>query len=120
MTTHLAATPILPGQLDLLNEVADTSSPLGTLHASDFRAACESVADDMGWVDPNKVSKYLHERFGEINARAYSAQWAGACGKNGFLVKLDRLVDIDPTHSRGNGGKRVHYRRLRSAIEVAS
>lgn len=113
--TTLATTPVDPDQLDLLDAIADTETPLGSLHADDFRTACEAVADSQGFVNPNLVSAWLHARWGEINPRAYSARWAGACGPKGFMDKTDRLVPIDPTHSRGNGNKATVYRRLRSA-----
>lgn len=112
--TILGTHSILDGQLDMLALVADESSPLGKLHAADFRASCESVADAEGWVNPNLVAAHLRARFGEINPRAYSAMWAGACGKNGFMdTHRDVLVPIDGTHSKGNAGKSVPMRRLR-------
>lgn len=113
--TTLATTPVCDDQLDLLDAIADTQTPLGSLHAADFRTACEAVADDQGYVNPNLVSAWLHARFGEINARSYSARWAGACGPKGFMDKTTRPVPIDPTHSLGNGGKTTVYRRLRGA-----
>jgi len=113
MTIHLAAIPVCDDQLDLLNEITDTETPLGSLHAQDFRDACEAVAIN-GWVNPNDVSKHLHARFGEIKPQWYSAMWSGSCGPNGFLDKTDKPVRIDPTHSRGNGNKATVWRRLRS------
>ena len=112
--TTLATNPLDSIQLDLLDAITDVETPLGSLHAGDFEAACRAVAVD-GLVDPNRVSALLHERFGEVNPRWYSAMWASACGKRGFLDKTDALVPIDPTHSRGNGGKKVLYRQLREA-----
>lgn len=114
MTTQLAAIPVCDGQLDILTTVADNETPLGQLHRDDFRAACEAVAVD-GWVDPNKVNALLHERFGEINVRWYSAQWAPACGPKGFMDKTERPVQIDGKHSKGNGNKETVWRRLRVA-----
>lgn len=115
--TTLATRPVDAEQLDLLDEVADASSVLGTLHAKDFRAACEAVADADGWVNPNDVSRHLHDRFGEINPRWYSSMWSGACGtKTGFMTThRDRRVPIDPERSKGNGAKDVPLRRLRGA-----
>lgn len=115
--TTLATTPVCDDQLDLLDAIADTETPLGSLHAADFREACEAVADADGWVNPNLVSAWLHARWGEIRPRWYSAMWSSSCGsKNGFMDKTDRPVPIDPKHSRGNGNKSTVYRRLRSHI----
>jgi hypothetical protein len=111
--TTLAAHDLDPNQLDLLQLVADNETPLGRLHRDDFEAACRAVADDAGWVNPNLVSAWLHARWGEIDPRWYSAQWAPACGPKGFMDKTDVRVQIDATHSRGNGNKDVVYRRLR-------
>jgi hypothetical protein len=114
--TTLASQPLDPDQLDMLELIADNQTPLGTLHRDDFKAAClEDASRHEGWVNPNRVSAILHARFGEINPRALSAQWAGACGRNGFLDKTDLLVPIDPKHSRGNGGKSLAMRRVRAA-----
>ena len=114
MTINLAAVPMCADQLDLLSLVADNVTPLGTLHRDDFRAACEAVADEYGYVNPNLVSAYLHDHFGDVNARWYASQWAPACGDSGFMDKLSHEVPIDPKHSRGNGNKAVKWRRLRS------
>jgi len=115
MTIQLAATPIDPAQMSLLDEITDTSSPLGSLHRADFEAACRAVADASGWVNPNDVSAELHRRFGEINPNQYSGMWSGACGsKSGFMTTYrDLLVAIDSTHSRGNSNKSLPMRRLR-------
>lgn len=119
MSVQLAATPVDGEQLDILNEVADTQTVLGSLHKEDFRAACVlDAAKHEGWVNPNRVSKILHDKFGEINARWFSAQWAPACGSNGFLDKTDVWVAIDGTHSKGNGGKTVRLRRLRRDVSA--
>jgi hypothetical protein len=113
VTTQLAAHDLDPNQLDLLQLVADNDTPLGRLHRDDFEAACRAVADADGWVNPNAVSAWLHARWGEIDPRWYSAQWAPACGPKGFLIKTDAWVPIDGEHSRGNSGKSVRMRRLR-------
>lgn len=110
----LAATPVDPAQLDLLSCLAESTTPLGKLHADDFRQACEAVAfNDI--VDPNLVSAWLHARFGDINPRWYAAQWAPACGPKGFMSTLAETVPIDGRHSKGNSNKAVHLRRLRRA-----
>lgn len=111
--TTLASHALDPDQLDLLACIADVETPLGSLHRDDFEAACRAVADSDGTVNPNHVSAYLHSRFGEINPRAYSAQWAGACSRSGFMTNTDEWVQIDGTRSRGNSGKSVRLRRLR-------
>ena len=111
--TALAHDALDADQLDLLALVADTDTPLGSLHADDFRAACEATQHE-GVVNPNLVSAWLHARFGEINPRWLSAMWSSACSRKGFLDKTDEWLPIDPTHSRGNGGKRVRARRLRN------
>jgi glycine/D-amino acid oxidase-like deaminating enzyme len=113
--TTLAAHDLDPNQLDLLQLVADNDTPLGRLHRDDFEQACRAVADVDGWVNPNLVSAWLHARWGEINPRAYSAAWAGACSKSGFMdTHRDIQVPIDGKHSRGNGGKTLPMRRLRN------
>lgn len=111
--TTLSAAPLDADQLDLLDCITDHETPLGSLRRQDFEDACRAVADIDGWVNPNDVSAYLHRRFGEINPRAYSAQWAPACGRNGFMDRTDRLVQIDGAHSRGNSNKSTVYRKLR-------
>lgn len=116
--TTLATHPLDPNQLDLLTAIADVESPLGSLRFADFRAAC--VADGEaheGWVNPNRVSALLHDRFGEIGPNAYSGMWAPACGRGpcGFMDKTDVEVPIDPTHSKNNGNKGIKLRRLRKA-----
>lgn len=111
--TTLSIVPVCDDQLDLLSAVADNSSPLGSLHRDDFELACRSVAFQ-GVVNPNLVSAWLHARFGEIKPQWFSAQWAPACGPNGFMDTLPDVVPIDSTHSRGNGNKAVNLRRLRT------
>lgn len=114
--TTLAAIPVCEDQLDLLTLVADHDTPLGQLHRDDFRAACvEDGRAHGGLVHPSRVSLILHNRFGEVKPQWFSAQWAPACGPDGFLDRTDIPADIDPTHSRGNGNKQTVYRRLRVA-----
>lgn len=113
--TTLAAIPVDPNQLDLLTLVADNSTPLGQLHRDDFEEACRAVATFNGWVNPNRVSAWLHDKVGDVNPRWLSAQWAPACGPNGFMDKTEVEVPIDAAHSKGNGNKTVRMRRLRSA-----
>jgi hypothetical protein len=99
---------------DLLDLIADTCTPLGKVRMDDFRAAChaDALAHD-GKVHPSRVSALLHQRFGEIDPRSFSAKWAPACGPDGFLDKTDELADIAPEHSRGNGNKKILLRRWR-------
>lgn len=112
--TTLAASPVLDDQLDLLSLVADPQTPLGKLRTQDFKDACRADAEaHYGLVHPSRVSALLHERFGEVNPRWLSAQWAPACGPNGFLDKTNVEKPIDPEHSRGNGNKKVKLRRWR-------
>lgn len=114
MTVNLAAIPVCADQLDLLDLVADNVTPLGSLHRDDFRAACMvDAAHHQGWVNPNRVHAILLDRFGEVGPQWFSSQWAPACGPKGFLDKTDVKEPIDPTHSKGNGGKEVLLRRLR-------
>ncbi len=112
--TVLAARPVTGDQLDLLAAIADVETPLGKLRAEDFRAACEAVGRRHdGWVHPSLVHAELIARFGEINPRAFSSKWGGACGPNGFMDKTNHRRPIDPEHSQGNGAKDVRLRRLR-------
>lgn len=114
MTTHLAAVPVMDDQLDLLTLVADNVTPLGALRAADFRDACAADAETHGgYVSTSRVSRILHDWFGDVNPRWLSAQWAPACGPNGFLDKTDIDQPIDPTHSKGNGNKTTKLRRWR-------
>jgi hypothetical protein len=118
--TILAARPIDPDQLDLLDLIADPHTPLGKLRMDDFRAACRTDAENHnGEVHPSRVHALLRQRFGEIDTRSFSAKWAPACGPDGFLDKTDELAPIDPTYSRGNGGKRVPLRRWRGWASAA-
>lgn len=109
--TALAATPVCDGQLDLLEAVAAADSPLTP---KDFMDVCMEIGrQNNGWVNPNLVSARLHQRFDHIKPQWLSAQWAPACGPNGFLNTTDVEVPIDPTHSRGNGNKGIKLRRVR-------
>ena len=112
--TILSARPVDPDQLSILDLVTDVETPLGKLHADDFRAACLEVGRaNGGWVHPSKVSRLLHTRFGEINPRWFSGMWGSSCGRNGFMDKTDVPEPIDPEFSRGNGNKDVFLRMLR-------
>lgn len=114
--TTLAASPIDPNQLDLLTAIADNETPLGSLHRDDFRAACwQDASAHGGWVHPSRVSLILHNRFGEVSPRWFSAQWAPACGPKGFLDKTTVEAPIDARLSKGNGGKTVKLRKWRVA-----
>jgi hypothetical protein len=99
---------------DLLSLIADEHTPLGKLRMDDFKAACRADAEAHGgWVHPSRVSKLLHDRFGEIDPRSFSAKWGPACGPKGFLDKTKTPAPIDPTHSKGNGNKDIRLRRWR-------
>lgn len=119
MTT--LATHTDPDQLDMLELLADDSTPLGKVHMADFRSACydDALAHD-GWVHPSRVSAIMRARFGEFDPRSFSARWAPACGRDGFLDKTDVLAPIDPAHSKGNGGKSVFLRRWRTHSSAAA
>lgn len=114
MTLQLAASPVYGDQLDLLSAIADNSSPLGSLHALDFMAAC--IADGRahdGYVSTSRVSAILHARCLDFSPNSLSAKWAPACGPDGFLDKTDIDDPIDPRFSKGNGNKSTKLRRLR-------
>lgn len=113
--TALAVRPVDAETQETLHAVAGVSSPLGTLHAADFRLACEDAASvhPDGLIHPSAVSALLHDRFGEIDPRWLSSMWGAGCSRSGFMDKTDVRAPIDPTHSRGNGGKDVRLRRLR-------
>lgn len=127
MSTTLSARPV--NEPDLLTLLADEHTVTRKPLADMFRAACRTVAvEHDGWVDPNLVRARVLEDFAaglvecddpELNHRQYSALWSPACGPNGFLDKTDRLVPINPTHSRGNGNKDVRYRRWRGWSDTA-
>lgn len=114
--THLAThdLDLDPDQLDLLSLVADTQTPLGSLHMTDFKVACYADAcSNDGWVHPSRVSAILTRMVGEFDKRSFSAKWAPACGPDGFLDKTDVLAPIDGTVSKGNANKSVRLRRWR-------
>lgn len=114
MTTLSAYSPT-DEQADLLALVADEHSPLGKPLADAFREACEAeAAEHGGWIDPNAVrARLMHHPAYE--PRQYAALWSASSGRNGFLVKTDRLTPITGAGSRGNGNKAVPYRKLRGA-----
>jgi len=117
LVTVLSARPLDPDQADFLDLLADDGSILAAVHADDFREACRTVAErNDGWVHPSKVSAALHERFGQIDPRSFSARWAPACGPNGFLDKTDVLAPIDGRHSKNNSNKDIRLRRWRDWI----
>jgi len=119
--TALATHNLDADQLDLLALIADTETPLGKHFADAFRDACRAEADiagdfdgdnpagPFGWINPNRVRERLIDR-PDYEPRSYSAKWS-----LGFLVKTDRDVQIDASHSRGNGGKSVFFRRWQEA-----
>ena len=112
--TILSTRPVDPDQLSILDLVTDAETPLGHLHADDFRAACLEVGRaNGGWVHPSKVSRVLHLAFGEVNPRWLSAMWGSGCSSKGFMDKTTVQRPIDPEFSRGNGGKDVFLRTLR-------
>lgn len=110
--TTLATRPVAdPDQLAL---IADDLTPFGRPLADAFRDACraDAAAHD-GMVHPSRVSSLLREAVGDFDPRRFSAMWAPACGRNGYLEKTDILADIDPEVSKGNGNKQVRLRRWR-------
>ena len=110
--TTLATSPVPdPDQLALL---ADDLTPLGRPFAEAFRDACRMDAlTHGGEVHPSRVSALLHAAVGDFDPRRFSAMWAPACGRDGFLDKTDRLAPIDPGVSKGNGNKSVRLRMWR-------
>lgn len=99
---------------DLLSLIADPYTGLGKLRMEDFKAACRADAEAHdGEVHPSRVSALLHQRFGEIDPRSFSAKWGPACGPKGFLDKTEEPAPIDPTHSKGNGNKDIRLRHWR-------
>ena len=87
-----------------------------------FESACRAVATWDGiyegtdglTVDPNRVRSYLTAEHGlTIEPRRYSAFWALAAGKNGFLDADGWVINTD-AHGR-NQGKPLRRYRLRSA-----
>lgn len=105
LATHPTTEP------DLLDLIALDPTPLRANLAEKFRAACEAeaLAND-GWVNPNAVRLRLLDD-PDYNPRQYSALWSPACGRDGFLRKTDRLVQISGDGSRGNTNKSVLWRR---------
>jgi hypothetical protein len=107
--TTLATQPV--DEPDLLSLIADPYTPLGAPFSAKFRSACQRVASRHGgWVDPNAVREELMDE-PDYEPRRYAAQWAGACGRDGFLVKTDVLVPIRGEGSKGNGNKSVPLRK---------
>lgn len=105
----LAARPV--DEPDLLTLIADPYTPLAHEFSAKFRAACERIAGRQGgWVDPNEVRAELIDE-PDYEPRRYAAQWAPACGRDGFLEKTDVLVPIRGEGSRGNSNKSVPLRR---------
>lgn len=99
---------------DLLSLIADSWTPRHVEFAEAFRHACEAEANlHDGWVNPNNVRARLLDH-PDYEPRRYSAQWAPACGRDGFLVKTERPVQITGEGSKGNGNKSVPMRRWRS------
>ena len=114
--TTLASLPVAdPDQLAL---IADDLTPIGKTFADAFRDAClaDAVAHD-GEVHPSRVSALLHRHYGDFDPRRFSAMWAPACGREGFLDKTDELRPIDPETSKGNGNKKVPLRTWRGWAE---
>ena len=81
-----------------------------------FKAACMSAAHRSiagNHVDPNDVRAVLTNDYGlTIEPRRYSAFWARAAGKNGFL-DADGWVINNDSHGR-NQGKPLRRYRLRA------
>jgi len=110
--THLATTPVPdPDQLAL---IADDMTVIGKPFADAFRDAClaDAIAHD-GKVHPSRVSALLTRHYGDFDPRRFSAMWAPACSRDGFLDKTDELAPIDPEVSKGNGNKMVRLRAWR-------
>lgn len=105
--TTLATSPT--DEPDLLSLIADPWTRPS--FAAAFKAACRAEAElHDGMVNPNRVRARMLDH-PEYEPRRYSAQWAPACGREGFLRKTDVLVPIEGEGSRGNGGKSVFARR---------
>lgn len=99
---------------DLLSLIADGWTPLAKPAADRFRAACRSVArDHSGDVNPSLVRALLLDANGELDIppRQFSALWATACARGGYLEKTDVMVPITGAGSRHNGNKSVRMRR---------
>jgi len=108
--TSLATHPVDdPDQLAL---IADGWTTIAKPFADRFREACQAEAlAHNGWVDPNRVRARLRADDAGYNPRQLSALWSRSCGRGGFMVKTDRLVQIVGEGSRGNGNKSVPLRR---------
>lgn len=107
--TSLATHPV--EEPDLLGLIADPYTSLNKPFADRFRDACEAEANaNDGWVNPNNVRLRLLDA-PDYDPRQYSAQWAGACGRHGYMVKTEYPVRISGKGSKGNGGKSVFWRR---------
>lgn len=107
--TALATHPVAdPDQLAL---IADDWTTLRKPFADAFKDACRTEAElHDGWVNPNSVRARLLDH-PDYEPRRYSAQWAPACGRSGFLAKTQQTVQIVGEGSRGNGNKSVPLRR---------
>lgn len=115
LATHAVDDP------DQLALIADDLTPLGRMFADKFRDACEAEARIDGifefggsgpvdWVNPNKVRARLLDD-PDYEPRQYAALWSASSGRQGFLVKTDRLVQITGEGSRGNTNKSTFWRR---------
>jgi hypothetical protein len=104
-----------PDQLAL---IADDWTSLAIDLADAFRDACYAEATEHdGWVNPCSVTARLKARDPEVNMRRVSALWSTACGRDGYLNRSDRLVQIDGSVSRGNGNKSVALRYWRGWVQ---
>lgn len=112
--TVLATHPV--DEPDLLALIADEWTPLGKPFSEKFQHACREIALEHGGdVDPNLVrARLLNDP--DYSPRSYSAQWAPACGRDGFLDKTDVFVPISGEGSRHNAGKSVRLRRWRGEL----
>lgn len=106
--TTLATSPV--DEPDLLSLIADPWTRPN--FAAAFKDACRAEAElHNGEVNPNRVRARLLDH-PEYEPRRYSAQWAPACGRDGFMVtERDNTVPIVGEGSRGNGNKSVPMRR---------
>lgn len=108
LSTHALEDP------DQLAIFADDWTPLAVDLTEAFKEACwaEARLHD-GWVHPCKVTARLATADPDVNKRRISALWSTACGKDGYLDRTDRMVQIDGSVSRGNGNKSVALRYWR-------
>lgn len=116
LATHAVNDP------DQLALIADDLTPLGRLFADKFRDACEAEAridgfwhgaGDHGpaeYVNPNAVRARLLDD-PDYEPRQYAALWSASSGRDGYLEKTDRLVQISGEGSRGNTNKSTFWRR---------